>query len=172
MADPSHHGRRVPRWLVRHETNIAGAVYGTIVVNGVVVASAGEAVSLGNATAAALTTVIVFWLAHVYSHALGRSLQQDRRLTRADLVDIAAHERSILQAAVVPLAMLVAGLAGLVEANTALWLAVISGVVVLVGLGLFYARRERLGPLATALSGSVNLAFGCAIIVLKAIVSH
>jgi hypothetical protein len=172
VAAPSHPGSRVPRWLIWHEANVAGAVYGTIVVNAVVVASAGAQTSLGRTTLAVATTVVVFWLAHVYAHSLAICVDHHRRLTAGDVLALAGRERPILQAAVIPLLLLLAGVAGLLDAGTALWLAVLSGSAVLVGLGLVYARREGLGPLGTALSIAVNAAFGAAIVLLKAVVTH
>jgi membrane-associated PAP2 superfamily phosphatase len=152
---------------------IAGTVYGTIVVLSVVTAGAKafEHDPWGLAVIAAVT-VVVFWVAHVYSHGLGESLNLGRRLTTSELAAIARRESSILLAAVLPVAMLVLGALGVFPVRTSLWLAVGVGVAALTVQGVRYARLERLSRAGTIVTVAVNLALGLVIVVLKAVLAH
>ncbi|MBV8998705.1 MAG: hypothetical protein JO304_06575 [Solirubrobacterales bacterium] len=82
--------------LVGSRRKIAGTVYGTIVVLSVVTAGAAayEHNPWGLVVIAGVT-VLVFWIAHVYSHGLGESLILGRRLSAGELAVIARRESSI-----------------------------------------------------------------------------
>ncbi len=152
---------------------IAGLVYGTIVVMGVIAASS-EGLESDPARIAALVmaTSVVFWLAHVYAHALELSVSSGERLTGAGIKEVAVHEASILSAAVLPTAALLLGAFDLVGDRAAIWLALAAGTTALAAQGLAYARIERLSRLGTAMLLITNLALGLAIVALKAFVSH
>ncbi len=167
-------GRTFVRLLFDHRVgNIAGAVYGTILVTSVIAAASGEeGLPLWTMSLTVIVTVVVFWLAHVYSQALAHSVSTGIRITGSELRGLAVHEWPLLQSAILPLLFVVLGAAGLFERATALWLAVGSGVASLVVWGFIYARREGLGPGGTLASVSVNAAFGLAVVALKAAVSH
>jgi hypothetical protein len=117
-------------------------------------------------------TSVVFWLAHVYAHGLGGSVARDRRLTLAELRHVARHEAAIIEAALIPSAALLLGAFHLISTKAAVWLALGSGLAVLVVEGVFFARAERLGWLATLGIVSVNLALGVVLIGLKLLVTH
>ena len=51
---------------------------------------------------------VVFWLAHVYAHALAQSVSRPR-ISQADVLSIAHRESSIIEAAVLPVVLLVLG---------------------------------------------------------------
>ena len=153
---------------------IAGSVYGTIVVMGTL--TAGSAVGGHHAWQLAVVTagtVIVLWLAHVYSHSLGESLERERAVTRREFVAIATRESSIPLAAVAPIAMLVLGALGVVRESRSVWIALGIGVATLAAQGLRYARAERLGQTGTIVAVAANTALGLAIVAMKAmLVSH
>src|SRR5689334_27760 len=117
-------------------------------------------------------TVVVLWIAHVYSAALEHSIHHDRRLRWHELTGVAVDELPIVLAGVVPGAMLV--LAGLEvwKTSTAVWLALGSGLVVLAVQGFRYSRVERLGLTGTVVAVAVNLGLGLTIVALKAAVGH
>lgn len=166
--------RRVLRTMflgTRH--GIAGSVYGTVVVMGTI--TAGSAARTGSASALAITTaaaVVVLWLAHVYAHSLGESLEEERTVTPGELADVARRESSILLAAVGPVLALVLGAVGVIREATAVWVALAVGVATLGAQGLRYARSERMGRSGTVVAVSVNLSLGLAIVALKALVTH
>jgi len=152
---------------------IAGTVYGTIVVLASL-AAGGKAFEdhAWHLVAIVDVTVLVLWVAHVYAHGLGESLEAGRRLDAAELGTLARRELAIPLAAVAPTAMLVLGAVGLVRGSTAVWLAIGICVAALAVQGLRYALLERLGRLGTLASVGLNLALGLAIVALKVIVAH
>jgi len=161
-------------WLVfGSRRTIAGTVYGTIVVLAAL-AAGGKAFQndLWHLIALVDVTVLVLWIAHVYSHGLGESLQVGRRLDAAELGAIAGRELAIPLSAVAPTAILVLGALGIFKGTTAIWLADGICVVALTVQGLRYALLERLGTVGTLISVALNLALGLTIVGLKVVVSH
>jgi hypothetical protein len=163
----------VQRLMLGSHREIAGTVYGTIVVMGTIVAGSRESAAdpwgLAVITSA---TVVVLWVAHVYSHALADSIYRSQPLDRRHLSTIAGHEISIPLAAVPPVGALVLAAADVVQPRSAVWIALGIGVATLVLQGIRYARIERLGAVGTATAVSLNLALGLLIVGLKALVFH
>lgn len=118
------------------------------------------------------STVIVFWVAHLYAHGLSESLSEGHRLDRRELLSIAARESGILLAAVGPGIALILGAVHVLAERTAVWLALGIGLATLAAEGFRYARLERLGPASTLLIIASNLALGLLVVVLKVAVSH
>ena len=161
-------------WLVfGSRRTIAGTVYGTIVVLAAL-AAGGKAFQndLWHLIALVDVTVLVLWIAHVYSHGLGESLQLGRRLDAAELGAIAGRELAIPLSAVAPTAILVLGALGVFKGTTAIWLADGICVLALAVQGLRYALLERLTTVGTLISVALNLALGLTIVGLKVLVSH
>ena len=152
---------------------LGGFIYGTIVVLSVVVAGA-KAYPDGPGHVAALVAVtcLVFWIAHVYAHALGHSAALGEHLSLAELRRIGRREWSIVEAAVPSIVALLLGGIGLLEPRTAVWLAVALGLVVLGAQGIVFARVERLGLTATVGVVALNLSLGVLLVGLKLLISH
>lgn len=152
---------------------LAGFIYGTIVTLSVVVAGA-RAYPQGPGHVAVLVAVtcLVFWIAHVYAHALGHSASIGEHLSFSELKRIGRREGSIVEAAVPPLGALVLGGLGVLSPRTSIWLAVGLGLAVLVAQGVVFARVERLGPAATLAVVGANLGLGLVLVALKLAVSH
>jgi hypothetical protein len=152
---------------------LAGFLYGTIVALAVLVAGARAFKDEpGHIAVTVFVTSIVFWLAHVYAHALGGSVARERRLTLVELRTVARHEASIVEASLVPVGALLLGVIGVISTTAAIWLAFGAGLTVLTAEGVLFARMERLGWLGTLGIVSVNLALGLALVGLKLVVSH
>ena len=152
---------------------IAGLVYGTIVVMGVIAASS-EGLERDPARIAVLVvgTNFVFWLAHVYAHSVEQSVVTRERLTGRGLKEVAVHEASILTAAVLPTGALLLGVFGFIGDRRAIWLALAAGTAALAGQGLALARIEKLTPFGTATLVLANVLLGLAIVALEVFVSH
>ena len=114
----------------------------------------------------------MLWLAHVYSHALGESLQEERRLNAREFAAIARREYAVVLAAVPPVVVLALGAAGLLSASAAIWAAFGVGVVTLGAQGVRYARLEKLSLPASIVSVALNLALGLALVAAEVVVSH
>src|SRR5262245_56316254 len=91
-----------------------------------------------------LVTSAVFWVAHVYAHALALSLDQREIFSRAEIRRVAGREWPLLQAAFVPSLILLAGALDLLGTKAAYRLAIGYGAAALIGWGLVFARQERL----------------------------
>lgn len=162
---------RLRHWLFDRGDNLAGAIYGTILVTSII-AAADSSDAIWQSLGIVEVTVAVFWLAHVYAHALAWSLDGNEKFSRRGLRPIARKEWPLLQAAVVPSLALLAGGFGLIATQTAYWIAIGYGVVMLISWGLIFARQERLSRLATCAVVLANAFFGLAIVLLKEFVNH
>jgi hypothetical protein len=152
---------------------LAGFIYGTIVVLAVLVAGVRAFPDdAGRISAMVLVTSVVLWVAHVYAHALAHSVAHDERVSLAELRLIARREGSVVEAAVPPLAALLLGVFGVVSTNTAVWLAVGAGLVVLAAQGVVFARVERLRWPAMLLVVAANVGLGLALAALKVFLTH
>ena len=152
---------------------LGGYVYGTIVVLAVIVAGVkAYPRDPGYVAVLVVVTTGVFWLAHVYSHALAHSVSRDEHLSFAELRNIGRHEAAIVEAAGLPLVPLLLGAVGILSASAAGWAAIGLGLAVLGTEGLVFARAERLRPLATLGVVALNLGLGLVLVALKVIVTH
>ena len=152
---------------------LAGYIYGTIVTLSVIVAGArAYPHSSGHIAALVAVTCGVFWIAHVYAHGLGHSLELEEHLTLDELLRIARREGSIVEAAVPPVLALLLGTFGLVSDPTAAWIAFALGLLVLAAEGLIFARVERLGVLGTFAVVAANVGLGLLLVALKLVVTH
>lgn len=164
---------RVHHKVLGSARDIAGTVYGTIVVMSVIAAGSSQhEVDAARLAGLVPTTALVFWFAHLYSHALDVSVRTQTRLTEDRLVDVARHEAAIPLAAVAPTLALVAGALGLVRESTSVWVALGFGVATLGAVGARYATIERLPRGQTLAAIGLNLALGLVIVALKAGLSH
>jgi hypothetical protein len=152
---------------------LAGFIYGTIVVLSVVIAGTrAYPHEPGHIAVLVAGTCVVFWLAHVYAHALGHSLDHGERVSRAELLEIARREESLLESAIVPCIILLIGAAGLVSDRAAEWGAFAAGLAALALQGLSFARAEHLGKLGTLAVVTANLGLGVMLVGLKLFASH
>jgi hypothetical protein len=164
---------RLGRLLFGSAGGIAGTVYGTLVVMATLAAgSRGEDTDAGRLAVFVGVTVLVLWVAHVYSHALGESLERGRRLDRAELVDVARREWAIPAAAVAPIAVLVLAALGVLDDQTGVRLALGIGVGTLAVQAARYAVVEQLGRTGTLVAIALNLLLGLVIVALEVLLTH
>lgn len=148
-------------------------MYGTIVAMAALAAGASAyAHDLWRLGAIVSGSVLILWIAHVYAHGLGESLTLGRRLDASELSAIAGRELSIALAAVLPVAAVALGAAGVLRDETAVWLALGVGVATLAVQGVRYARLERLGPAGTVVTVALNVSLGLVIVAMKVILAH
>lgn len=165
--------QQLKHFILGDRRRIAGTVYGTIVVMAVLAAGAKSyRDQLWRLLVIAVVSVLVLWLAHVYAHGLGESLNVGRRLTLAELRSIARREYSIVAATVVPLIAVALGAAKVLPQRTAVLLALWLGVAALTAQGIRYAQLERLSRGTAILTVALNLAIGLGLVALEALVAH
>ncbi len=165
--------RRAQGLIFGSAGKIAGTVYGTIVVMATVTAGySGEQTDAWQLALIVTVTVLVLWIAHVYSHALAESIERSRRLDRAEFGDVARRELAIPLAALAPVGALVLGAVGVIAEPTAVWFALGFGVATLGVQGARYATIEELGRTGTLAAIAVNLCLGLVMVGLKALLAH
>ncbi len=164
---------RLKRLILGDRHTVSGTVYGTIVVLAVLTVGGKSYMhQLARLGVIAGVSAVVLWVAHVYSHGLGESLERGRRLTVAELATIAQREVSILLAAVLPVLFLEFGALEFVSDRAAFRLALGVGAITLAVQGVRYARLERLSRSGTLLTVALNLILGLVIVALEAFVAH
>lgn len=152
---------------------LAGFIYGTIVVLAVLVAGAkAYPHDAGKIAALVVVTCVVFWLAHVYSHAVSLVVAREQHISLAEVRHIARREGSLVEAAVPPVGALLLGALGLISTRAAVWIAFILGLAVLAAQGVVFSRVERLGRLGTATVVTTNVGLGVVLVGLKLLVTH
>jgi hypothetical protein len=160
------------RLLVGGTSNIGGTVYGTVLALAALTAGAAENLRPQKLALVVATTATVIWIAHVYSHGLGESIERGRRLDVRELTGIGARELPILAAAALPTLVLLLGAAGLIKESTDIWLAFGAGLAALAAQAVRYAKAEGLGLLGTLVAVAANLALGGLVVVLKVLIAH
>ncbi len=164
---------QLKRFILGDRQSIAGTVYGTIIVMSLLAAGAKSYEhQLWRLVVIAAVSVVVLWLAHVYSHGLGESLKLGRRVTVGELSSVARREYSVVAAAIPLLAVVGLGAAGVIVERTAVRLALWLGVAALTAQGIRYARLERLSRSATFITISLNLAIGLGLVALEVLIAH
>lgn len=149
------------------------AVYGLILVSGMIVVSHGVGATSIGAFITVLVTVLVFYVAHVYAGSLARmALSNGRMGWRNSIRDAAHHSEGMLVVSIVPLAILALGTARVLDDDAAIWAALIADTVILGLLGWFAVTRWTSNVWLRLGSALVTSAFGGAITLLKAFIHH
>jgi DMSO reductase anchor subunit len=151
---------------------IGGTVYGTIIVMAALTAGSRENGRLWQLVGIVAATVLVLWIAHVYSDTLTESIVLGRRLDAAEFRSVARRELAIPFAAAAPVAALCLGALGVFRESTATWTALALGLATLAVQGLRYARLEATTPGQTVVVVALNLTLGLLIVGLKAGLAH
>ena len=148
---------------------LAGAIYGTVVVGGVLAATTLDArPSAIVAGAYALATVVVFWFAHAWARSLGRRATGLRALY-VSTAESLAHDWPLVQAAFPPFAAIAAARLLGASHETAIDVGMWTCVALLAGWGAVIARREGASALGIAARAAACLLLGMVLVLLKAL---
>ncbi|WP_203581343.1 hypothetical protein [Microbacterium hibisci] len=159
---------RVGRILMSEE-----AIYGLILVSGMIVVSGSAQGTSWEALVTVAVTVIVFFAAHVFAGTLGRLAATDGQAgLRASLRASAHQSGGMLLASVPPLVILLLGATRVVDDSSALWAALIVNTLLLGALGWIAVARWSTHWLPRILSAIITAAFGGVLILLKAVIHH
>ncbi|NLP82251.1 hypothetical protein HF576_00150 [Microbacterium sp. CFH 90308] len=159
---------RLARVLMSEE-----AVYGLILVSGMIVVSGTIVGTSVNALVTTAVTVVVFFLAHVYAGTLGRLAMTDGKAGLGEsLLASARHSLGLLVASVPPLLILLLGTTDLIDDTLAIWLALIVNTVMLGALGWIAVAAWSTHWTSRLLGGVITAAFGGILIALKATIHH
>ena len=149
------------------------AIYGLILVSGMIVVSGSAHGSSLDAFITVLVTVVVFFAAHVYAGTLGRLAATDGHAgLRASLMAAVHQSSGMLLASVPPLVILLLGATRVIDDSTTLWAALIVNTALLGVLGWIAVARWSTHWVPRLLSAVTTAAFGGALIILKAVIHH
>jgi hypothetical protein len=163
----------VVRMLAGSVEDLAGTVYGTVVVLAVIAAgSSPEDVDAWGLVILVVSTTLVLWVGHVYANGLGESVRLGHRLSLGEFRRLARREAAIPLAAFAPCVVLCVGALGIISEGSAVWLALGVGVGTLGFEGLRYARLEQMGQARALLTIGANVALGVTIVAVKIAVTH
>jgi hypothetical protein len=155
--------------VVRTSGSATEAVYGLILATSVIAVSY-DASDAGPVALAVLVTAVVFWLAHVYAHLLGRGVSEEPGPTRADIAR-ALREHWSLVAVVVPLVLVLGlGAIGAIPDRAALVAAMAIALIELAAAGAYAAITRGASPPWTIVSAAIALALGLLVVLLKVLV--
>jgi hypothetical protein len=149
------------------ESNISGAIYGTI-LSMAVISTASKDPDIGPIAIAgwAVATAMVFWLAHAYSHIVADGIARPKHaggLIRLEL----RREWPLVQGAMLPAAAMLLAPLGIVSEITASYVAVGAGLVVLFAAGVLMGARQDLSTRKRLTIGGINALIGSTIVILK-----
>ena len=156
-------------WLLPHG-NLAGSLYGLILVTSVMATLEQNEERVGLMIAALVTTSVVFALAHAWAHALDAAARARMPVDRHLLARGVRHEWPIVQSALPASIALALAASDLYTVATGLWIA--TGV----NVGLLFVWGAALrdiagGTLAQALlAGLSSTVLGLVLVLLKVIV--
>ena len=150
---------------------LARAIYGQILVTAIVAAlSEDPDAATGYLLLSAVTTILVFWVAHVYAGAIGRGITLRRTVERGEFREFMGTELPMIEAAIPTVIILALGTVGVFSRNTTVSLAIGVGVAMLFLAGLAFGRYTSSSWPAALLSAALTSGLGLVIVALKAIV--
>jgi hypothetical protein len=152
------------------ERNLSGAIYGTITSGAMLAVESSYRQTLVQAVSALATTLALYWLAHTYASLLDHRLTGAKRWTARDLAAGLVHEWPIVQAAFIPMVVLVAVTAAGASVRTGEYAALASCAVLLLVLEVLAGQRARLDRASAAIDVAVGLVLGVGLITVKALV--
>ena len=146
------------------------AMYGSLLVTTLIAVQWRSEPSITFVGLSVLISILVFWLAHVWSGVVNRRLHGP--IGRADLVEIGGGEAPMLAAAVLP--VLVLGVAWILDTpvDRAIELALVASVAQLFVWGLAVGRAAHEGWLLALVVAAVDCALGFVVVALKVLVIH
>ena len=150
---------------------IASAIYGQILITAIVAAlSEDPAAATGYLLLSAVTTILVFWVAHIYARGMARGIALGTSAKPGELREFMATERPMLTAAIPTVFVLVLGTLGVFSRNTTVSLAIGTGLAMLFLWGLLFGRYTSSSWPTALLSATLTGSLGLVIVALKAIV--
>jgi hypothetical protein len=150
----------------------AAAIYGSILAVAFIAIFREEHSKPGAVAVSVAGTMVVFWIAHVWSSLLGWRLHHREGVTFTVVRRIAWSEWPLLEAAVAPGVVLALGWLGVLDGDTAEDLALAVCIVQLFGWGLVVAQRTYRRWWIATVAGLFDGALGLVIVLLEIRVVH
>ena len=150
----------------------AAAVNGSIITAALLVAFLQEHGSSEATLGALLTTLAVFWLAHIWANVVGERLSTGVLIDGKRLRRIARAEWPLEESAFLPSVPLVLGWWGVIDTHRAIEIATALALVQLLAWGLAAGRRAYKEWWRALLVGLVDFALGVAVVSLELLFVH
>ncbi|MGZ8803951.1 MAG: hypothetical protein ACXWZG_01435 [Microbacterium sp.] len=159
---------KVTRILMSEE-----AIYGLILVSGMIVVSYDLTGTSLSALITVVVTVTVFFLAHVYAGTLARLAATDGKAGLPESLKGAVHHSlGMLLISLVPVAVLLLGVTRVVPDDSAVWLALFIDALALGILGWLAVVKWTHHWWLRLASALLTAAFGGVLILMKAFLHH
>lgn len=154
-------------------TTSAGGVYGLIVISGIVVVSRNFTARSIDGLLVVLGTLLVLFVAHAYALTIAELAPGRRGVTLREAIRRGVTESAgMLVVGIVPAAVLLLGVLGLLRPADAVWLALLVDVALLGLLGWGIAAARTPNGWARLGGAVVTAALGGFIILLKVLIHH
>jgi hypothetical protein len=160
------HGTWLRTGVSHRELDYAAAVYGSVLVTALVGAAFEAQFDARTMTLTLLTTTLVFWLAHVWSDVMGVRLAGTVPRWN-DVRRIAVSKWPVVEAGLVPDALLTLAWFGVCSRDSGAELAMLAAVLQLAGWGFAAGWRTQRRVAPAIVTGVVDCAFGLAIVGLE-----
>ena len=147
-------------------------VYGVILVSGIIVATNVASDSSWHVFTVVISTVIVFWAAHVYAGTVARHGHDDDDASslRVAFREALGRSHGLLVASVPASIVLLLGALRAFDDDITIWLALWINVAVLAVLGFVAFARRGAGFFGRVGGALLTAAFGVVVILLKAFI--
>jgi len=152
----------------------AESVYGLVLVAGMIVVSRTLTASSIDALLTVVTTLLVFYFAHVYAGMIPHLGGRDGapRELRTAFIESVKESSGMLFAGLAPIVLLVLGVIGVLGDDHAVWAALLVDLVLLGAVGWFVAAATVQSTWGRVGGALLTAAFGGVLIMLKAFVHH
>jgi hypothetical protein len=143
------------------------AVYGSFLVASVVGAAYEAGADARTLTGSAFVSMLIFWLAHVWSEVVGHHVAAGSRFHPRVIRVIARREWPLVEAAAVPTLLLALAWAGVWSRETGATLALGSAILQISGWGFVAGLRSGGSPLSAVALGAGQGVLGVALLALE-----
>jgi hypothetical protein len=152
------------------EGNLAGRLYGTVLVTSVLATLGASEERVGFMIAAVHVTALVFALAHAWAHALDATAATRAPVDRRALARALGREWPIVQSALPATVALALAAAGVYSVDAGLWVAVIVNVCLLFVWGAGLRELAAGTALQILAAGLSSASLGLVLVLLKVLV--
>jgi hypothetical protein len=147
--------------------DFGSAVYGSILAAALVGAMFEESADARSMTLSLLGSVLILWVAHVWSAVIGDRVAEGRLFRNAEIREIATREWPLVEAGVLPVVLLAIAWIGWYSRHTGAVLALAAAVVQLVAWGMFAGHRTETSWYRALLFGLFDGVLGVVIVTLE-----
>jgi uncharacterized membrane protein len=147
--------------------DVGSAVYGSILVAALVGAMFEESADARSMTLSLLGSIVILWIAHVWSAVIGERVAEGRMFQSAEIRSIAVREWPLVEAGLVPGVLLAIAWIGWCSRDAGAVLALVAAVVQLVAWGMFAGHRTESSWRKALLVGLVDGVLGIVIVALE-----